>query len=433
MKFLIATQPFTGHVNPMQPVAQELVQRGHEVVWLTGEEFRSKVELCGARFMATEKSKVFDAVPLTPDDGATGLAAAVSILRRLFIDRIVAQVTDYRQVLDVFAADALLLDLCSMGAQTLNDLGGPVYATLGINPLVTADPEIPMWGTGKPPAATIVDRMINRFTHFMSRRIFYSKLTGYVNMQRKILGLGPLPTGKGFYEIARSEYLHIMPTTLAFEFPRQNLGPQIHFVGPLLPLLDDKITSEFPSWWQEVTQGSKAVVHVTQGTYATNSANLIRPSINALRNESDVLLVVTSPDADSVFADTSQLPENVRIARFVPHALLLPYVKVMITNAGYNGVLASLNFGVPLVCAGRTEDKADVSSRVAWSGAGIDLKTDSPSEVDIRNAVRRILVEPAYQNNARNIQEDFRKHNSAAEACDLLEKLAIEKNVIVRT
>ncbi|KAK9320164.1 hypothetical protein V1517DRAFT_330262 [Lipomyces orientalis] len=153
--------------------------------------------------------------------------------------------------------------------------------------------------------------MINKFMHFISRRNIYSKLTLCVNQQREILGMEPLPSGKGFYEIARSVFLHIMPTTLAFEFPRQSLEPQLHFVGTLLPLLDDESTAEFPPWWQEVTHSSRAVLHITQGTYATNSANLIRPTINALRNETDLPLVVTSLDADSAFPDTSPLPENV--------------------------------------------------------------------------------------------------------------------------
>lgn len=51
MKFLIATMPFAGHVNPAQPIAQELVKRGHEVQWLTGEEYKEKVEITGAKFV----------------------------------------------------------------------------------------------------------------------------------------------------------------------------------------------------------------------------------------------------------------------------------------------------------------------------------------------------------------------------------------------
>lgn len=59
----------------------------------------------------------------------------------------------------------------------------------------------------------------------------------------------------------------------------------------------------------------------------------------------------------------------------------------MLTNAGYNGVLVALSYGVPWVCAGRTEDKAEVSSRVMWSGAGLDLGTDIPSVASIEAAV----------------------------------------------
>jgi UDP:flavonoid glycosyltransferase YjiC (YdhE family) len=52
MKVLIATMPFTGHINPFQRVAAELVRRGHEVLWLTGEDFREKVEITGATFVS---------------------------------------------------------------------------------------------------------------------------------------------------------------------------------------------------------------------------------------------------------------------------------------------------------------------------------------------------------------------------------------------
>lgn len=59
MRVLIATMPFTGHVNPAQPIAAELRKRGHEVTWLTGEGFRGKVEVTGATFVFTP-TPVFD-------------------------------------------------------------------------------------------------------------------------------------------------------------------------------------------------------------------------------------------------------------------------------------------------------------------------------------------------------------------------------------
>lgn len=34
-RFLIATIPLVGRVNPALPIARQLVQRGHEVWWYT--------------------------------------------------------------------------------------------------------------------------------------------------------------------------------------------------------------------------------------------------------------------------------------------------------------------------------------------------------------------------------------------------------------
>jgi UDP:flavonoid glycosyltransferase YjiC (YdhE family) len=58
MKVLIATMPFTGHVNPFQRVAAELVRRGHSVIWLTGDDFREKVEITGATFVSPSNLQI---------------------------------------------------------------------------------------------------------------------------------------------------------------------------------------------------------------------------------------------------------------------------------------------------------------------------------------------------------------------------------------
>lgn len=49
-RFLIGTIPLVGHVTPALPIAQELVNRGHEVCWYTGSAFQAKVESTGAHF-----------------------------------------------------------------------------------------------------------------------------------------------------------------------------------------------------------------------------------------------------------------------------------------------------------------------------------------------------------------------------------------------
>jgi MGT family glycosyltransferase len=169
-------------------------------------------------------------------------------------------------------------------------------------------------------------------------------------------------------------------------------------------------------------------VHVTQGTYATNAADLIRPTIESLEDLGVLLVVTTTGQPEAL----GPLPAHVRVAPFIPHRLLLPKVDAMVTNAGYNGVLTALAHGVPLVCAGQSEDKAEVSARVAWSGAGINLHTGTPTAAQLRDAVIRVLEEPTYRDHARRIQSDFARHDGPREAADLLERVAATARPVVR-
>ncbi len=49
--------------------------------------------------------------------------------------------------------------------------------------------------------------------------------------------------------------------------------------------------------------------------------------------------------------------------RFIPFDRLLPQVDVFVANGGYGGVQLALSHGVPIVGAGRTEDKIEVNAR----------------------------------------------------------------------
>jgi UDP:flavonoid glycosyltransferase YjiC (YdhE family) len=411
--YLISTMPAAGHVAPFVPLASRLVADGHEVVWHTGAAYADRVHATGARFAPFQHTPDFDALPVEPDPGTKGAAAGLSTLRRLFVDRISGQVRDYDKILDGYRADVLIVDMCCLGAAALHERGGPPFATLGINPLVTLDPEIPPFGSSRPPATTLPGRAGNRLAHRFTR-LFMSRLNPALNEQRAAVGLPPMPRGRNAGDLLRSPLLHLQPATLAFEYPRKGLERQVHFVGPLIPPPPTDVA--LPDWWGEL-DGSRPVVHVTQGTVATDPDALLRPAMTALADE-DVLVVATGTVGGPV-------PGNVRTARFIPHPLLLPKVDVMVSNGGYNGVLSALAHGVPLVVAGRSEDKPAVCARVAWSGAGIDLRTDRPSADRIRAAVRAALTDPSYRDSADRIRADFARHDPAGESVWLLERLAV--------
>ena len=108
----------------------------------------------------------------------------------------------------------------------------------------------------------------------------------------------------------------------------------------------------------------------------------------------------------------------------MPFAALLPRVDAMVTNGGFGGVQFALAHGVPLVVGGTTEEKPEVNNRVAWAGAGIDLRENDPSPGQVRDAVRRVLGDPGFRQAAQRVQADYARHDAAREAATLLEALA---------
>jgi UDP:flavonoid glycosyltransferase YjiC (YdhE family) len=169
------------------------------------------------------------------------------------------------------------------------------------------------------------------------------------------------PSRAGLLNDAVSADLYLQGTTPLFEYPRSDLPPQVHFIGPFLPVPSPDFAP--PAWWDELLKERRPIVHVTQGTATTEADQLLVPTLKALADE-DVLVVATTGGKPVEGVDLDPLPANARLDSFVPHHHLLPHVDAMVTNGGYGGVQIALANGVPLVAAGRTEEKPEVCARV---------------------------------------------------------------------
>jgi UDP:flavonoid glycosyltransferase YjiC (YdhE family) len=176
--------------------------------------------------------------------------------------------------------------------------------------------------------------------------------------------------------------------------------------------------------WADDLDGSKRIVLVTQGTVSNHDfGQLVEPTLRALAAEPDILVVVTS-GGRPIESIQGPIPENVRLASYLPFEWILSKVDVLVTNAGYNTVNQALSFGVPIVAAGLTEDKADVSARVEWSGVGINLRTNAAEVEPLRKAVRAILDEPRYRVRAAAMAEEFARIDTRGEVLRIADELA---------
>jgi UDP:flavonoid glycosyltransferase YjiC (YdhE family) len=409
MKILIASTPATGHLNPLLAIGRILMAEGHQVAFLSGSALRDRIEDIGAKFHAFPAGADFDLrdfASVAPElkTMPPGLDWLRVALERVFVDSVPAQHKGLQQVLRNFAAEIVVGDDMLFGVLPM--LLGPRAKR---PPIVLCGTSFLHWHredgaphfAGLPPATTREQRDDYAAIYCEHDRLVYQPVADRLNRSLRTMGLEPLSMTllDSVVDLADA-YLQL--TIPGFEFPR-DIPPSVHFVGTP-PIIPDQ--APLPPWAHEL-DGSRKVVLVTQGTLANhNFGLLIGPTLAALANEPDLLVVATA-GGRPVDAIPGPTPGNARLASYLPFEWVLPKVDVFVTNGGYGSVNQAMSYGIPLVTAGLTEDKADVNARVAWSGVGIDLASNEPTPQALREAVRAVLDKPDYRRRAASMADEF--------------------------
>lgn len=418
-RFIFATMPQAGHTVPALPIARALVERGHSVRWHTGIAFAARIAETGAVYvpMSEYDSSVDGLDAMFPERlNRKGIGRLKYDLAEMFPATVRGQLTDLQTLLADEPADVLVGDLGLLAGPILQELGGPPFAAVGITVVTYPDPNLAPFGPGLRPTTGRFGRVRNRVLTLAIRNLLFRPLFDAINEIRLENGLPEAEeVGMGYPSHAE---LFLQLSTAGFEYPRQ--VPEIlRYVGPTRPASSGDF--EPPDWWPQIESADRPVVLVTQGTVTTAGDELLRPTLDALANQ-DVLVVAVTGGPDP--AELGPVPANARVERFLPFDRLLPLVDVYITNGGFGGVQMALSHGIPMVAAGKTEDKAEVSARIGYSGVGINLKTQHPTADQVRVAVRQLLADPRYAEAARRIQAEINGSGREDHAAELLEQLA---------
>jgi UDP:flavonoid glycosyltransferase YjiC (YdhE family) len=425
MKVLIHSHFPAGHTYPMQAVAQALVAHGHSVSWLASADNEARVVAVGAVFIPTRAVAALDGPLIKANDTGLFDRAGTAMDRRLL-----AQVADYRDALAKFPADVLLVDVLPHGARALSELAEiPVYATLGVIPMYTSGLGAPAAVSGGTPPGSSTAWLVGAAKQLLERWLWTPLFVSpAINSQRRRLGLRHVPFGEALEDSSYSPYLHVQASSLELEFG-QRPNTRVHdentvFVGPLVTkAVADP--SKLPPWWPSLSGKGEKVVGITQGTLAMDPTSLIIPAIQALQDDAELVLVVVSPYTAEIQAGVRG-SERIFYAGWLPYDILLPRLSLLITNGGYGSITQALSHGVPLLCAGQSEDKKDTAARVTYSGVGIDLKTDSPAAHEVKEAAYTILNDGGYRARARRLGDELNMLGGADAAVDALEKLVHE-------
>jgi len=428
--------PADGHVGPLTAIAKNLVNRGFEVIFITGDSFQSKIQGIGATFspllgkanfsIATVNSLFPGQDKAPPPSGPHRLVHA---LLYVFVKQIPEQHETVQAVLHEIKSTRpnrkiiLLVDFSFAG--TLPILyGAPGLRPdgtifLGIAPLFLTALHIPPGGLGLSYDTSPAGLERNKVQYKYRNEELFSEVNSHVRAIFKQLGAQEEPDFILEMPVLKSDrYLQLCIPSL--EYPHPNPPPALRFVGSL-PTGHRDDGKEKPAWWDDVVNvAKKRIVGVSQGTANVTFSKLIIPTMEALANADDVLVVVALGRKGAALPEGTVIPANARVADYIPFDDLLPFTDVFVTNGGYGGYQHCASHGVPMIVAGMAADKPEVASRVEWAGIGLNLQTDEPTVQAIKGSVDTILGDDKYRRRAQELQKEMGEYDTFS---------LIEKNI----
>jgi len=419
--YLIASVPIHGHVSPLLPIAAHLVDRGDTVRFLTGARFAAAVSATGAGHVPLPPASDFDdrTLLLTEREHLSPAAAIAYDMEHVFIRPAEGQYAAVRELIAAEPVDAIIADPTFAAGALLVELPAqhrPPVVVAGVLPLGLPGRDLAPFGLGLPPLRGPVGRLRNAVLTAVTDRIFRRPEGVGADIIRRTHGhdgSGPVLTWP-----ARADAV-IQLSVPSFEYPRPEPTTRLEFTG--MVTASSSLEHPRPAWWSDL-DGSRPVVHVTQGTIANNDlTELVLPTVHGLA-DADVLVVVAT--GGRPVSELGKLPANARAAEFLPYSELFAHTDVFVTNGGYGGVQFALAHGVPVVVAPGKEDKVEVAARVGWSGTGVNLRRQRPTTRQIRRTVDRVLREPRFRTSATRMAVEMAQARGAAGFAAVVDEVA---------
>lgn len=193
-------------------------------------------------------------------------------------------------------------------------------------------------------------------------------------------------------------------------FPAHDLPRTHSYLGPVLwsPPIG------LPSWWDALPHG-RDIVYVTLGS--SGQGALLPQVLKAL---APLPLMVIAASAGASTAQPGVLPDNARVAQYLPGEMAAARSRLVICNGGSPTSQQALAAGVPVLGIAGNLDQYLNMDGVLRSGAGALLRSDRLAEQPLRSAVLRLLSEPEPAAAARQLAQQFQRYDAGARLSGVL-------------
>jgi UDP:flavonoid glycosyltransferase YjiC (YdhE family) len=244
----------------------------------------------------------------------------------------------------------------------------------------------------------------------------------------------------GLSAVRKTEELCVGDLTLVVGMPETDPLPETAQVTYIGPLLWQKAQARLPDWIDDLSQ-AKPLIWVYSGNPRympgvsswVDSAVVVHACIAALADR-DVQVVLTTGH-HALPKGVLPLPDNFRYAPYLPGLAMAARSDVLIHHGGYGSCQTGLYAGTPAVIIPTYSERESNARRIAAAGAGeyvlpVDATAKKrrvpPEELWAR--VRQVLSEPSYATNARRLGAELRAYGGAPQAASLIEAFVLREH-----
>ncbi|WP_434382134.1 macrolide family glycosyltransferase [Melittangium boletus] len=398
MKVLFFPLLSPGHVNPMLPLARELVSRGHDVVFFVNEAFEQVARATGA---TTHRLGNGLALPSPIQVAHGGLPRVKDLMAPLF-EQMRQALHELPRMVDAaraLGAEAVVYDpIAQWGASVARALGVPAVqfemAFARGAPSLTREMKADMGGP--PPLAALGALVRFKWESWKLQR------------ERAV----PAMNVPGGFEAFAD--LNLLSIPRGHQPDAERFDERFVFVGPSVAPRGDR--GDFPLEWLE----GHPVLLISLGTSSMNQQpGFFAACVEAFRDSPWRVVMACGAGVDP---GALAAPSNFLVRRYVPQLEVLPRARVFITHGGTNSVLESLWFGVPMAVhptvGGGWIDQPLNARLVTRHGLGLTLTSTEPRA--LREAVERLDTEPGYRERIAAYQPTLREGGGAPRAAEAL-------------
>ncbi len=366
MRILFTTYPLYGHVNPMLPLALAARDAGHEVVVATGEDMTAH--------LGRQRLGTWTVGPSHAEIGATGPPSgryfAISAERRAA--DLVPRAAAWRP--DLVVCDEF-------------ELAGPVAARAVGVPFVVHGlgvmPPMPIWAELQP----AIDLVHRRWG---------------------------LPDGVD--AVRAAVYLEAMPASLQPAGERMWSRTLPLRPVPGLPAAGERLPAAIDALPHADT------IHLTMGTLFHETPGVLETAIEGLRALPLNLVVTCGPGVDP--RSFGPQPAHVLIETYLPHALLLPRCRLVVSQGGAGIMLGALAHDLPQLMLPQGADQFINAEACTRDGVALALAPPELGSASVRAAAVRLLDDTRFTGAARRLGAEIRAMPGADEVARALPDLA---------